>query len=252
MPLNNLNAILGTDPLQLEWAFRSIQSAVGVRRTLKTDFDQLASKVAALEEESSAIQDQQAQVPTTGRRVSEPSSVRPRRHYSPTDKDRIAEAFHHLRETLNNEADPLQLEIQKLWQPWRQRQSQSMSGQPLDLVRTIDRMASIRKDAARLSNEIFINMLKENKSYEPLLKTVLDYRVPDPLRELQHHADRLKDALRSAEAIYQDSPHQSDKIVEIVVRILDPFSETNARLNGWIHSTLRRIEEQEELVLSRE
>lgn len=48
-PLNNLNAITGNQASQLEFAFRSIQSAVGGKGRLKTDFDSLASKISALE-----------------------------------------------------------------------------------------------------------------------------------------------------------------------------------------------------------
>jgi hypothetical protein len=113
-------------------------------------------------------------------------------------------------------------------------------------------MNSIRNRASQIGNEVFTIILDKNKSYETLLKTVLDYRVPDPFSKLREHADRLRGALSSAEEIYEESPHQSDKIVEVVVRILEPFSETNARLSGWIHETIRRIEEQEELVLSRD
>lgn len=249
MPLNNLNAILATDPLQLELAFRSIQSVVGGKGFLKTDFCQLASKIAALEEHGSAVQEQDPQPPTMHRRVSEASVVKPKRYYSPNDKDRIADVFHQLREILHNDADPLQREVQIIWRTWNHRQSRAQPGEGLDLTGTIDRMNSIRQNATRLSHKIFDVMLKENKSYEPLLKTVLDYRIPDPLRRLQQHADRLRGALRSAEAIYQESPHQSDKIVDVVVRVLEPFADTNSRLNGWIHDTLRRIDEQEEIVL---
>jgi hypothetical protein len=251
-PLNNLNAIPGTQPRQLERAFRSIQLAVGGRGMLKTDFSQLASKVAALEKEGSGTQEQQAQAPTRHSRVTKPSTVNPGRHYSPTDKDRIAEAFYQLRETLNNEADPLQLDVQRLWQFWNQRKSQTQPSESLDIKGTIDRMNSIRQSAAQLSHKLFNVILKENINYESLLKTVLNYQIPDPFRKLQEHADRLRDALRSADAIYQESPHHSDRIVEVVIKILEPFAETNSRLTGWIHDTLRRVKEQEEVVLSKE
>ena len=45
MPLNNLNAIQANQSAQLEFAFRSLQSAVGGKGALRTDFDQLASAV---------------------------------------------------------------------------------------------------------------------------------------------------------------------------------------------------------------
>ena len=49
MPLNNLNAIQANQSSQLELAFRSLQSAVGGKGTLRTDFDQLANDVGAFE-----------------------------------------------------------------------------------------------------------------------------------------------------------------------------------------------------------
>lgn len=44
-PLNNLNAITGTESNQLELAFKSIQSALGGKGKLRTDFDDLARKI---------------------------------------------------------------------------------------------------------------------------------------------------------------------------------------------------------------
>lgn len=49
-PLNNLNGINANQASQLEFAFRSLQSAVGGRGALKTDFDALAAQVLALEQ----------------------------------------------------------------------------------------------------------------------------------------------------------------------------------------------------------
>ncbi|WP_409321401.1 toll/interleukin-1 receptor domain-containing protein [Pseudomonas monteilii] len=48
-PLNNLNAISGTESSQLEFAFKSIQSAIGGSGRLRTDFDDLASKLLKLQ-----------------------------------------------------------------------------------------------------------------------------------------------------------------------------------------------------------
>jgi hypothetical protein len=48
-PLNNLNAILGNQASQLEFAFRSLQTVVGGKGTLKTDFNVLAAQVAEFE-----------------------------------------------------------------------------------------------------------------------------------------------------------------------------------------------------------
>ena len=48
-PLNNLNAIAANQASQLEFAFRSLQSAVGGKGQLKTDFDALAGIVIAFE-----------------------------------------------------------------------------------------------------------------------------------------------------------------------------------------------------------
>ncbi|MFG0820307.1 toll/interleukin-1 receptor domain-containing protein [Pseudomonas sp. GLN_3] len=48
-PLNNLNGISSTEASQLEFAFRSIQSAVGGRGKLRTDFDNLAAQILTLE-----------------------------------------------------------------------------------------------------------------------------------------------------------------------------------------------------------
>jgi TIR domain len=48
-PLNNLNAIVANQASQLEFAFRSLQAAVGGKGRLKTDFDALAAKVTAFE-----------------------------------------------------------------------------------------------------------------------------------------------------------------------------------------------------------
>jgi hypothetical protein len=50
-PLNNLNAISANQASQLEFAFRSLQSAVGGKGKLKTDFDALAAKVIAFEQQ---------------------------------------------------------------------------------------------------------------------------------------------------------------------------------------------------------
>lgn len=50
-PLNNLNAIVGNQASQLEFAFRSLQTAVGGKGALKTDFDALATKIISLEQE---------------------------------------------------------------------------------------------------------------------------------------------------------------------------------------------------------
>jgi hypothetical protein len=51
MPLINLNAIQAGNSSQLESAFRSIQSAVGGRGALKTNFDTLAQSVIAFEKQ---------------------------------------------------------------------------------------------------------------------------------------------------------------------------------------------------------
>lgn len=48
-PLNNLNAVTGNQASQLEFAFRSLQAAVGGKGSLKTDFDSLAAKVVKFE-----------------------------------------------------------------------------------------------------------------------------------------------------------------------------------------------------------
>lgn len=50
-PLNNLNGIIANQASQLEFAFRSLQTAVGGRGALKTDFDALAAKVIAFEQQ---------------------------------------------------------------------------------------------------------------------------------------------------------------------------------------------------------
>jgi hypothetical protein len=49
-PINNLNAISGTDAASLERAFKSIQAAMGGKGRLKTDFDELSSKIGAIQE----------------------------------------------------------------------------------------------------------------------------------------------------------------------------------------------------------
>ncbi|WP_181181815.1 toll/interleukin-1 receptor domain-containing protein [Mesorhizobium sp. B1-1-6] len=48
-PLSNLNGIVANQSSQLEFAFRSIQSAVGGKGGLKTDFDQLSARIIAFE-----------------------------------------------------------------------------------------------------------------------------------------------------------------------------------------------------------
>lgn len=48
-PLNNLNGISANQASQLEFAFRSLQAAVGGRGALKTDFDALATQIIAFE-----------------------------------------------------------------------------------------------------------------------------------------------------------------------------------------------------------
>jgi len=50
-PIGNLNAITANQASQLEFAFRSIQTAVGGKGTLRTDFDFLAQKVSTFERE---------------------------------------------------------------------------------------------------------------------------------------------------------------------------------------------------------
>ena len=49
MPLNNLNAIQANEASQLEFAFRSLQTAVGGKGALRTDFDKLAADIVTLE-----------------------------------------------------------------------------------------------------------------------------------------------------------------------------------------------------------
>lgn len=48
-PLNNLNAITGNQASQLDFAFRSLQTAVGGKGALTTNFDALAAKVSEFE-----------------------------------------------------------------------------------------------------------------------------------------------------------------------------------------------------------
>lgn len=50
-PLNNLNGISANQASQLEFAFRSLQAAVGGRGALKTDFDALATQIIAFEQQ---------------------------------------------------------------------------------------------------------------------------------------------------------------------------------------------------------
>lgn len=50
-PLNNLNGIAANQASQLEFAFMSLQAAVGGRGGLKTDFDALATQIIALEQQ---------------------------------------------------------------------------------------------------------------------------------------------------------------------------------------------------------
>lgn len=48
-PLNNLNGIAANQASQLEFAFRSLQAAVGGRGALKTDFDAIATQIIVFE-----------------------------------------------------------------------------------------------------------------------------------------------------------------------------------------------------------
>ena len=50
-PIGNLNAIVANQASQLEFAFRSLQNAVGGKGALRTNFDELAQKVVAFERE---------------------------------------------------------------------------------------------------------------------------------------------------------------------------------------------------------
>jgi hypothetical protein len=50
-PLNNLNGITANQASQLEFAFRSLQTAVGGKGSFKTDFDALAAKIITLEQQ---------------------------------------------------------------------------------------------------------------------------------------------------------------------------------------------------------
>ena len=49
LPLSNLNGVLANQASQLEFTFRSLQSAVGTNGSLTTDFDALAAKITAFE-----------------------------------------------------------------------------------------------------------------------------------------------------------------------------------------------------------
>ncbi len=49
-PLNNLNGITANQASQLEFAFRSLQSAVGGKGKLRSDFDAIASRIVAFEQ----------------------------------------------------------------------------------------------------------------------------------------------------------------------------------------------------------
>jgi len=176
------------------------------------------------------------------------------RHYSDDDRDHISKAFRSLRMTLTNEADPLQMNVQRLRQSWSQKAGRNLHpkdfGEQIDIESTIDQIASIRADAARLGNAVFDNFLKDNIGYEPLLRLVLDYRRPDPFRDLMHHADRLKLALEAANNAYQAAPERAHDFSQIVSSLFVHFEETNSKLNGWIAETTKRIDEQEKLLLS--
>lgn len=50
VPLSNLNGVVANQASQLEFAFRSLQAAVGGKGMLRTDFDALAGKVMAFEQ----------------------------------------------------------------------------------------------------------------------------------------------------------------------------------------------------------
>ncbi len=49
-PLNNLNGITASQASQLEFAFRSLQSAVGGKGKLRSDFDAISSRIIAFEQ----------------------------------------------------------------------------------------------------------------------------------------------------------------------------------------------------------
>lgn len=49
MPLNNLNSIIANESSSLEFAFSSLQAAVGGKGKLKTDFDKLAQEIQFFE-----------------------------------------------------------------------------------------------------------------------------------------------------------------------------------------------------------
>lgn len=49
LPLSNLNGVVANQASQLEFTFRSLQSAVGGKGSLKTDFDVLAAKIIDFE-----------------------------------------------------------------------------------------------------------------------------------------------------------------------------------------------------------
>lgn len=50
MPLTNLNSVVGSDPIHLKSVFQSIQTAVGGKGNLKTDFNDLSNKVNVFQE----------------------------------------------------------------------------------------------------------------------------------------------------------------------------------------------------------
>ena len=52
--------------------------------------------------------------------------IKPQRHYSKDDRDHISKAFRTLRTALQNEADPLQLKVQRLRQAWSQKADRNL------------------------------------------------------------------------------------------------------------------------------
>ncbi|CAK1752463.1 toll/interleukin-1 receptor domain-containing protein [Vibrio crassostreae] len=54
-PIDNLNAIIANQASQLEFAFRSIQNAVGGKGSLRTNFDELAGNIAKFERQYTLI-----------------------------------------------------------------------------------------------------------------------------------------------------------------------------------------------------
>ncbi len=178
-----------------------------------------------------------------------PSSTVSNVHWSDGDRDNIADAFHELRTIINGDVSVLHGEAERIIHTWPQRPRKAPD--VLDFNDTLQRLDRVRSLAGGLENEIFNVWLKKNKSYEAVLKPIINYQRPNCFSNLMHFCDRAKLPIESAQSACAKAPSQAHQMAVIMGAILEPLDALRAHLNGWMTDTDRRIIEQEKAILNR-